>query len=126
MKDCPYLFAYGTLRSSCENEFSQFVRQSARRVGEGRARGLLFQLEGYPGMVLSDEPNECVLGEVYRLTDPAGAWPVLDEYEGPDFERRRIPVTVGDGRTLEAWVYIYRSDTSGKARIVSGDYLQVI
>jgi len=29
-----------------------------------------------------------------------------------------------DGQTIGAWVYVYCLDTAGRARILSGDYLQ--
>jgi gamma-glutamylcyclotransferase (GGCT)/AIG2-like uncharacterized protein YtfP len=130
MMDCSYLFVYGSLRRGARTEFSELLNRAGEHVGMGTVPGQLFQVASYPGMV-SSRQGGVVLGEVFEIKD-AAVWPVLDEYEGcgPDdplpheFERSIVPVKMQDGRTLDAWVYLYCLDTSGKTRIESGDYLQ--
>ena len=61
---------------------------------------------GYPAW-LPDRPGTTP-GAVVPLRDPAGLWPVLDEYEGPDYERLRVVV---DGRVC--WAYAWRAPTDG-------------
>ena len=132
MRDPSHLFVYGTLRSDTGTEWARLLASSAQRFGVGRVRGGLFQLDGYPGMVLRPDGNEWITGELYRITDPVSVWPVLDEYEGcgPDdprpheFERRVVQVRREDGTRLSAWAYVYRLDPAGKPRIPSGDYLR--
>lgn len=124
MSKSPFLFVYGTLRREVANEWSRFLAKKARPIGTGKTSGLLFQLDGYPGMVPSSDVKHRLIGEVYQIDDPAHTWTALDEYEGDEFERRIVPVKLDDGRKLDAWAYIYRRDTSGKRRIASGDFLQ--
>jgi len=59
---------------------------------------------------------------------------VLDEIEGyraaePDaslYSRRLTPVTLNDGRLLDAWAYFYNARLEHAERIDSGDYLQYL
>ena len=100
-------------------------------VGAGCVAGRLFQLDGYPGMVACPAGSAQVVGEVFLLHNPSRDLPLLDEYEGcgradalpHEFQRSITPVRMDDGRTLDAWVYLYCPDTSGRAPIPSGDYL---
>ncbi len=115
-----YLFVYGTLRRGERADVSK--KCAATYVGVARARGKMFRVEDHPGMVESDDESDKVIGEVYRLEDALRAWPVLDEYEGDEFERSVTSVRMADGQILQAWAYFYRGDTSQKDRISSGDY----
>jgi gamma-glutamylcyclotransferase (GGCT)/AIG2-like uncharacterized protein YtfP len=73
-----------------------------------------------------------VIGEVCLLNEPLSTLAVLDAYEGcgpgdpppHQFERQVVDVLMDDGQTIGAWVYVYCLDTAGRARILSGDYLQ--
>jgi gamma-glutamylcyclotransferase (GGCT)/AIG2-like uncharacterized protein YtfP len=56
---------------------------------------------------------------------------VLDDIEGyspnePDtslYTRLVTPVTLDDGRVVDAWAYFYNAPLGGAQRIPSGDYL---
>ncbi len=73
-------------------------------------RGRLYQFASYPGVVLSDQPGEWVSGELYHLQNP-GILSTLDEYEGSEFERGQITVSLDGGQELETWVYLFRGKT---------------
>lgn len=128
----PQLFVYGTLRRSAGTPWSQFLEPASSYIGVGRTHGALFQLGGYPGMALCSDEAAWVRGDVFLLKDPLATLPVLDDYEGcgttglPPYEylRQVVDVLLDDGRTIQAWAYIYLLDTSDKPRIVSGDYLR--
>ena len=132
MTESAYLFVYGTLRSGADTEWAHLLANRAERVGVGRVRGSMFQLDGYPGIVLPPGGNDWVTGDLYRIDNPESVWPVLDEYEGcapndplpHEFERRMVQVRKEDGSRVNAWAYVYRLETTGKPRIPSGDYLQ--
>ena len=57
--------------------------------------------------VLSDQPGESVPGELYQLQNPS-ILSTLDEYEGPEFERVQITVSLDNGQDVETWVYLFR------------------
>ena len=123
-----YLFVYGTLRSESGHPMNEVLRGYGGRVGLGRVRGALYDLGRYPGAVETRETAAFVHGEVYLLRDPGRDLEALDRYEGldekrPEFRRDRIDVELDDGRTVEAWIYLYNRPTAGLARIRSGDYL---
>jgi gamma-glutamylcyclotransferase (GGCT)/AIG2-like uncharacterized protein YtfP len=132
MSDPQYLFVYGTLRSGTGTPWSQFLASAATLVGLGRTPGMLFQLDGYPGMIDAGSDSDWVVGEVFRLNDPASAWAILDDYEGCGpadplphrFERKIVPIETKEGGGMDAWAYFYCLDTADRARIHSGDYLQ--
>lgn len=75
----------------------------------------------YPGLIAS-QTHGWVRGEVYRLKDTQ-ILAVLDDYEGPDFERVSIEATLDSGVREQCWVYVFRGDVSGRPEIASGDYL---
>lgn len=98
------LFVYGTLRKGVENEFARYLASVAQRLGDGRVCGRLCHLGSYPGMKLSGDESDQVVGDLYELIDAESVLPVLDEYErcGEEYERRVIPVHLPDGTTTEA------------------------
>jgi gamma-glutamylcyclotransferase (GGCT)/AIG2-like uncharacterized protein YtfP len=132
MSGLPYLFVYGTLRAAAGTEWSRFLTAVSSFVGSGRTHGALFHLDGYPGMTVSTGEDAWVTGEVCLLDDPPSALHFLDAYEGcgpsdplpHEFARQVVTVFLGSGQAVEAWAYIYALETQGKARIISGDYLQ--
>jgi len=132
MTECEqYLFVYGSLRRGAGTSWARFLSDSATFTGMGRAAGRLFQLDGYPGMVASPSGSAQVIGEIFKMHDPSRNLPLLDEYEGcgpadplpHEFARTIMSVETDDRQALEAWVYLYRFDISGRRPIPSGDYL---
>jgi gamma-glutamylcyclotransferase (GGCT)/AIG2-like uncharacterized protein YtfP len=126
-----YLFVYGTLRANADTEEARFLASHAQSVSGGRVQGRLYRIAHYPGMVLSAEADDWVLGEVFEVLAPE-IFVELDKYEGcgPDdpqpHEYRRGPVPVWlDGDTcIEAFTYLYEWSVEGCARIWSGDFLK--
>jgi gamma-glutamylcyclotransferase (GGCT)/AIG2-like uncharacterized protein YtfP len=129
--DSPYLFVYGTLRCGAGVPEAQFF-SAETLVGMGTCRGRIFELDGYPGMIPSSVESDEVVGEVHCLNDPSRDWPLLDKYEGcgpadptpREFERRIVSIQMKDGRTLDAWAYLYCLDISNRIQILSGDYFE--
>lgn len=117
-----YLFVYGTLRNYPGSVWSRFLEGKVEWAAKARTNGRLFQLDGHPAMKPAETADEWVIGELYGITQP-DPWSVLDEYEGLDYERRILRVRIDDGGVIDAWVYLYLGDTSQRARIFSGDYL---
>jgi gamma-glutamylcyclotransferase (GGCT)/AIG2-like uncharacterized protein YtfP len=68
---------------------------------------------GYPALKL--DPESRVPAQVFVLRDPSSALPVLDEYEGPEYERHRIDL---DGRPC--WVYVWLGPVTGMRPLPHG------
>jgi gamma-glutamylcyclotransferase (GGCT)/AIG2-like uncharacterized protein YtfP len=127
-----YLFIYGTLRPASRHPAHRLLATGAERIGAGWLRGRLYEVSGYPGAVLSDDPGDRVVGEIYRLTDPAGTLPALDDYEEAsehfppprEYRRCRAEVRLADGRFIAAWAYLYNRSTENLRPIPGGDYCQ--
>jgi len=133
MRDVDHnLFVYGTLRRGSSNDFAKLLRRSAEWIGHGRARGRLYLISAYHGFVPSEIEGDWVYGDVYRLQTPELMFLELDRYEGcsatcaQPHEYRRSPskVLLETGMWIEASIYLYAADISGKQRILSGDFLK--
>lgn len=126
------LFVFGTLLSGYDHPMARRLAREARLIGPASCQGRLYRVAHYPGLVLSDDASDRVVGELYDVPG-AELLAALDAYEGcgPDdrtpteFVRRRHPVTCG-GHTLQAWTYLYNRDVAFLPRIVPGDFLRYI
>jgi gamma-glutamylcyclotransferase (GGCT)/AIG2-like uncharacterized protein YtfP len=127
------LFTYGTLRRAAGNAAHRLLADSAELVGHGFVRGRLYDAGEFPVLVPDPQGVE-VAGEVYRLFGPPNVFARLDQYEGfdpssPDtseFRRDLMPVTLGDGRTVTAWVYVYQRPLFDLQPIPHGDYAKFL
>jgi gamma-glutamylcyclotransferase (GGCT)/AIG2-like uncharacterized protein YtfP len=125
------LFVYGTLMRGFDHPMAQLLSRSADLIGEAHCRGRLYLVKHYPGLVLSDDPDEVVFGELYRLRSPCELLRELDMYEAcgegfaepTEYVRRMLPVTSDEG-AAEAWTYIYNWPVTRLPRIASGRFLE--
>lgn len=125
-------FFYGTLMTGFDRRRRAGIEHRMTCVGRGWIQAALFDLGIYPAAVPSAEGR--VWGEVYQLDDPGHVLPILDDIEGytpddPDhslYVRASVPVTLEDGRRLEAWVYFYNAPLGRAQQIASGDYLDYV
>jgi gamma-glutamylcyclotransferase (GGCT)/AIG2-like uncharacterized protein YtfP len=126
------LFVYGTLMRGFDHPMAKLLSRSAEFIGEARCRGRLYLVKHYPGLVLSDDPDEVVFGELYRLRAPGELLRELDMYEAcgegfaepTEYVRQMLSVT-SDGQTAEgAWTYVYNWPVARLPRIASGRFLE--
>ena len=75
------LFVYGTLMRGFDHPMAQLLSRSADFIGEARCRGRLYLVRHYPGLVLSDDADDVVFGELFRLRQPAELLREFDMYE---------------------------------------------
>jgi gamma-glutamylcyclotransferase (GGCT)/AIG2-like uncharacterized protein YtfP len=126
------LFVYGTLMRGFDHPMAQLLSRSADFIGEARCRGRLYLVKHYPGLVLSNDPDDVVFGELYRLRQPAECLREFDMYEAcgegfaepTEYLRQMLPVS-RDGQTPEqAWSYIYNWPVAHLPRIASGRFME--
>nr|WP_277817199.1 gamma-glutamylcyclotransferase family protein [Solimonas terrae] len=125
------MFVYGSLRRACAAPSHALIAEHCAFVATAHLNAQLFEIDGYPGAVASDDPRDRVTGELYRIHDEARLFATLDDYEEcsarfvqpHEYRRAKRPVTAEDGRLLDAWTYLYNRPTAASRRIVSGDYL---
>jgi gamma-glutamylcyclotransferase (GGCT)/AIG2-like uncharacterized protein YtfP len=126
-----HLFVYGSLTTAAPHPMGQRLRQEATLIGPATICGRLYRISWYPAMVSSDEASDIVHGEVYRLHDPVHALDWLDQYEGikagssrphanDEYTRDVRTVTLDDGTTMRAEVYLYARTVDEAARIANG------
>lgn len=123
-----YLFVYGTLRRDARGRLHRFLAGRASFVDAAAYCGKLYKIDDYPGAVPSNDPTDSIYGEVYLIRDAVTLFPVLDRYEecGPEFPepneyvRQQQRVSLSNGGTVNAWLYLYNHSTSGLQLIAGG------
>ena len=126
-----HLFVYGTLMRGFDHPMAQLLSRGADFLGEARCLGRLYLIKHYPGLVLSDDADDVVFGELFQLRRPAELLRELDMYEAcgegfaepTEYIRQMLPVT-RDGGTSEVWTYIYNWPVAGLPRIASGRFME--
>ena len=125
------LFVYGTLMRGFDHPMARLLSRSADFIGEARCRGRLYLVKHYPGLVMSDDADDVVFGELFRLRQPAELLREFDMYEAcgegfaepTEYVRQRLQVAREGGAVSEAWTYLYNWPVTGLPRIASGRFL---
>jgi gamma-glutamylcyclotransferase (GGCT)/AIG2-like uncharacterized protein YtfP len=118
-----YLFVYGTLKRGSQVEARQHL-EAARFIREAVLQASLYQLDGYPGAVLSGQEEDRIHGELYELAQPEATLAELDAYEGEEFTRQRVQITFpDDSAPLECWAYLYTGPLQGHLKLPGGRFL---
>ena len=126
------LFVYGTLMRGFDHPMAKLLSRSADFVGEARCQGRLYLVKHYPGLVLSDDPDEVVFGELYRLGAADELLREFDMYEAcgegfaepTEYVRRMLTVTREGQTPDEAWTYVYNWPVARLPQIASGRFLE--
>ena len=129
-----YLFVYGTLRQNAKHPMHQQLAKHARFVAMARYQARLYQVSYYPAAVPSSDVADQVIGELYQLLQAEQLLPLLDNYEEcgegfsqpQEYRRELQQVTLENGSSVTAWVYVYNRDTLGLTQIQSGDFLTTL
>ena len=127
-----YLFVYGTLRRDSHNDMYKLLARHAEFYADAWFVGKLFRVTYYPCAIPSDNQDDRVLGEVYRLNNPEFILEKLDDYEEcsanyPDpkeYVREKSVVHTGAGERIDAWIYLYNRPVTGLPEIISGDFFK--
>lgn len=127
-----FVFVYGTLRAGSGHPMSRYLAAHAGYEGAAVLEDAdLYDLGSYPGVWVPGGGR--VVGDAYAL-HPETAGEVrarLDDYEGCGADdpppHRYAPhlraVTLTDGDTRDAWVYVLRRVPTQAVPIPSGDWL---
>jgi gamma-glutamylcyclotransferase (GGCT)/AIG2-like uncharacterized protein YtfP len=126
------LFVYGTLMCGFDHPVAQLLSRSADFIGEAHCQGRLYLVKHYPGLVLSDDAQDVVCGELYRLRAPTELLREFDMYEAcgegfaepTEYIRRMLAVTLDDGTATDAWTYLYNWPVAHLPRIASGRFME--
>ncbi len=116
------LFVYGTLRLGSNHEHALALAAQARHLCAARVPGRLYRVAHYPGLVVPQNENDWVVGDVFENVTDA-LFQRLDGYEGSDYRRELTEVTLASGRTIAAYLYRYLLPTGSLALIPSGDFM---
>ena len=125
------LFVYGTLMRGYVHPMAKLLSANADFLGPASCRGRLYMVKHYPGLVLSDDANEIVHGELYRLRAPDDLLREFDMYEAcgegfpepTQYVRNMLQVALADGSASEAWTYLYNWPVAKLKLSESGRFL---
>lgn len=103
-------------------------------VEPARVQGRIYQLDTYPGLVLTRDPSTWVYGELFVFDDLGRTLRRIDEYEGcgphdpqpHTFRRVETRIVLRSGLWERAWVYEFIGPTKNLELIESGDYVQYL
>jgi len=129
-----YLFVYGTLRRGATSPMDKLLARHCEFSSEAFIQGVLYDIGGYPGVTESAKPADKVYGDLYKVQWATQMWPKLDYYEHcsnayvkpHQYARKKRPVSLENGETIQAWVYLFNWKTGGLFKITSGDYLNYL
>jgi len=113
------VFVYGTLRQGGSNHHRM---EGAEFIAPATIKARLYRIDWYPGLI--SDPAACpVVGELYTVDDSQLA--ALDEYEGEEYRRVELPVTLtGDpDTTVLAWTWEWLGSVDESRRLPGGDWL---
>lgn len=102
------LFVYGTLRRRSKIQIARFFHANSVFLGAARMQGRLARSHPHRGVIPSKNPSHWIAGELFRLNEPAKLWPILDDYEGPQYKRALVAVQLDSGKKLRAWMYLLK------------------
>ena len=125
-----FLFVYGTLLDD-DNEYAIYLKNNSSFYSEGRLRGKLYDIGEYPGVILSEETDTFVYGNILKIDRPQKVFAVVDGYEGygtdqprlNEFMRKLIEVETAAG-VVTCWVYFYNLSTDGLFLFENGRYIK--
>lgn len=123
-----YLFVYGTLMQG-QHPMHKLLHEHSEFIGHGWITAQLYQIRDYPGVVLSDQPEDKVYGELYLLTDRQ-VLNQLDDYEEcsaafpvpHEYRREKVQVQLSRASSYAAWCYLYNHPLRASQRIRSGRF----
>jgi len=118
------IFVYGTLKRSRKRSPHALMRD-ARFLDAASISGRLYDLGRYPGVYREAPVGRRVFGELYSFPEAVidRSLESLDRYEGPEFVRKRVFVTLRDGRRRAACTYLLKKRPGADAKpLESGRY----
>ncbi|MDD1606234.1 MAG: gamma-glutamylcyclotransferase [Methylococcaceae bacterium] len=126
-----FIFVYGTLRKEIAANMNDILSCYSNYFSDGYLQGKLYEVNGYPAVIESNNPQDKVYGEIYKILNSRLLLPELDAYEEctqlfphpHEYSRKKLAITLFDGHHISAWVYIFNRNVENLIAIKSGDYL---
>jgi gamma-glutamylcyclotransferase (GGCT)/AIG2-like uncharacterized protein YtfP len=126
-----HFFFYGTLIPEFAPLHLRDKLAELQFVADGSAHGTLYDLGAYPGAVFDETSPTIVFGRIFQAPAADRILAALDRYEGYDptsaegseYIRRRLPIALEDGATIDCWVYEYNGSLAAASIIPAGRYI---
>lgn len=115
------VFAYGTLMTG-ESRHRLLLAATVRSVRRASVGGILLDFGDYPGLILSEDAESRVYGELIELEALHGVIDAIDEEEGHNFRRELVKATLDGDRTQLAWAWVLAGEGFEAPLLRSGDW----
>lgn len=115
-----FLFVYGTLKTSFDNNEAKRLRREATLIGEATIKGSLYNLGPYPAFL--KDSKDLVHGELFEVHhEETFQW--LDRYEEVPvlYLRREVKATINDQK-IKCQVYEYAGHVYAYDKIEGGNF----
>ncbi|MBU3666058.1 MAG: gamma-glutamylcyclotransferase [Chthoniobacterales bacterium] len=109
--------SYGTVRRGGSNHFRM---AGAEFVAPATARGRLYQIDWYPGLVLDDKAGE-IIGDIYQVS--AELMEALDAFEGAEYPASACWQRCWMVRNARHGFWEWLGAVAESRRITGGDWL---
>jgi gamma-glutamylcyclotransferase (GGCT)/AIG2-like uncharacterized protein YtfP len=129
-----FIFVYGTLRKAIATGRYDVLVRYGSYFSSGYLQGKLYEVNGYPAAIESNNSQDKVYGEIYKILNSCLLLPELDAYEEctqqfpepHEYIRKKLAITLFDESNVSAWVYIFNHNVQNLTSINSGDYLNYL
>ena len=129
MAETQNFFVYGTLKMGGRfaEMYADHFDPNRKSVCEASIKGKLFDLGFFPGVKLDKGDGE-VHGELHVFKNPEAIQDIFDRIEGYNsenpkkglFDRVEVEVSLENGSTETATIYVFNGDPSDSDEIESG------
>ena len=124
------LFVYGTLLSELNHPMHHIIAENCEFIDKATIQGRLYNVDWYPGLVLSENQEDWVIGELYAIKNTEEIFEALNEYEGCSgsnekphmYQKKVCKVFDGNKEVHRAHTYVYQFSTDELELIKNGDF----
>lgn len=131
-EQCEHLFVYGTLMKDTQHPMAKLLAEHSEYICRATLQAQLYLIDYYPGAILSNNANDIVYGDLYKLSSTGWLLDELDDYEEcssafpepHEYDRQCVSVHPLDSslNISTAWAYLYRYSIKNKPQIIDGQF----
>ena len=126
-----HLFVYSSLRKGFHQHTHDYIARFFSFVSPAKVKGVMKNVNGEIFATPGDD-NSFIEGELYKLNDEhdfSYVFGQLDDYEGliveqgqkALYKRELITVHKDNGEKIDAWLYWFNGDITGKPALTPGE-----
>lgn len=126
-KNCNYIVLYGTLMRGYDNYDKFNLSNRLSYIKKTKFNGIMYDIGGYPGVIVEEDNNRIIEGELYYIRDQS-LLPKLDDFESyyPENTKNslyiRELIELESPKSIKAWIYLYNKSVNDKDVVKSNNW----